>query len=90
MSCDDAGDFLREDLLPGCERFYFDIYQPLSADRLQDLGQRGDPLACKSRIESTSGIEFPQGSNHKGQLYGPITCMPLPEQEKRANPNIPA
>jgi hypothetical protein len=35
-------------------------------------------------------IEFPQGSNHKGQLYGPITCMPLPEQEKRANPNIPA
>lgn len=36
------------------------------------------------------GIEFPQGSNHKGQLYGPITCMPLPEQERRANPNIPA
>ena len=35
-------------------------------------------------------IEFPQGSNHKGQLYGPITCMPLPEQEKRANSNIPA
>lgn len=35
-------------------------------------------------------IEFPQGTNHKGQLYGPITCMPLPEQEKRANPNIPA
>ncbi len=61
MSCDDAGDFLREDLLPGCKRFYFDIYQSLSADRLQDLGQRGDPLACKSRIEITSGIEFPQG-----------------------------
>ena len=36
------------------------------------------------------GIEFPQGSNHKGQLYGPITCMPLPEQERRANPNIPS
>ena len=36
------------------------------------------------------GIEFPQGSNHKGQLYGPITCMPLPEQEERANPNIPS
>jgi starch-binding outer membrane protein, SusD/RagB family len=35
-------------------------------------------------------IEFPQGSNHKGQLYGPITCMPLPEDEKRANPNIPS
>lgn len=35
-------------------------------------------------------IEFPQGVNHKGQLYGPITCMPLPEQERRANPNIPS
>jgi hypothetical protein len=34
------------------------------------------------------GLEFPQGSNHKGQLYGPITCMPLPEQEYRANPNL--
>jgi hypothetical protein len=33
-------------------------------------------------------LPFPQGANHKGQLYGPITCMPLPEQEKRANPNI--
>lgn len=35
-------------------------------------------------------IEFPQGSNHKGQLYQGITCMPLPEQERRANPNIPS
>jgi len=35
-------------------------------------------------------IEFPQGANHKGQLYGPITCMPLPEQEFRANPNLPS
>ncbi|MEZ4421806.1 MAG: RagB/SusD family nutrient uptake outer membrane protein [Gemmatimonadota bacterium] len=36
------------------------------------------------------GLAFPQGVNHKGQSYGPITCMPLPEQEKRANPNIPS
>ena len=35
-------------------------------------------------------LEFPTGVNHKGQAYGPITCMPLPEQEKRANPNIPS
>lgn len=33
-------------------------------------------------------IPFPTGTNHKGQAYGPITCMPLPEQEKRSNPNI--
>jgi starch-binding outer membrane protein, SusD/RagB family len=33
-------------------------------------------------------LPFPQGANHKGQPYGPTTCMPLPEQEKRNNPNI--
>jgi starch-binding outer membrane protein, SusD/RagB family len=33
-------------------------------------------------------IPFPSGSNHKGEPYGPITCMPLPEQERIANPNI--
>ena len=33
-------------------------------------------------------IPFPQGSNHKGQLYGPITCMPLPDQELNNNPNL--
>lgn len=33
-------------------------------------------------------IPFPTGSNHKGEPYGPITCMPLPEQERIANPNI--
>ncbi len=34
------------------------------------------------------GIEFPQGTNHKGQSYGPITCMPLPDQERNNNPNL--
>lgn len=34
-------------------------------------------------------IEFPQGANHKGQAYGPITCMPLPDQERQNNPNLP-
>ncbi|TVP49095.1 MAG: RagB/SusD family nutrient uptake outer membrane protein [Gemmatimonadales bacterium] len=33
-------------------------------------------------------IPFPSGVNHKDQPYGPITCMPLPEQERRNNPNI--
>lgn len=33
-------------------------------------------------------IPSPTGVNHKGQPYGPITCMPLPESERRANPNI--
>ena len=33
-------------------------------------------------------VAFPQGNNHKGQAYGPITCMPLPDQERLNNPNI--
>jgi hypothetical protein len=33
-------------------------------------------------------VPFPSGLNHKGQAWGPITCMPLPEQEKRNNPNF--
>ena len=33
-------------------------------------------------------IPFPTGFNHKGQAWGPITCMPLPSQEKLNNPNL--
>jgi len=34
------------------------------------------------------GIPFPQGTNHKGQTYGNTTCLPLPDQERNANPNL--
>lgn len=33
-------------------------------------------------------IPFPTGENHKGQPWGPMTCMPLPDQERLNNPNI--
>jgi hypothetical protein len=33
-------------------------------------------------------IPFPTGVNHKGQPWGTMTCMPLPDQEKLNNPNI--
>jgi hypothetical protein len=33
-------------------------------------------------------VAFPTGNNHKGQAFGPITCMPLPDQERLNNPNI--
>jgi len=33
-------------------------------------------------------IPFPTGENHKGQPWGTMTCMPLPDQEKINNPNI--
>jgi hypothetical protein len=33
-------------------------------------------------------IPFPTGTNHKGQTYGPTTCMWLPDQERDSNPNL--
>lgn len=33
-------------------------------------------------------IAFPTGENHKGQAWGTMTCMPLPDQERLNNPNI--
>jgi len=33
-------------------------------------------------------IPFPTGTNHKGQTYGPTTCMWLPDQERNNNPNM--
>jgi hypothetical protein len=32
-------------------------------------------------------IPFPSGTNHKGQTYGPTTCIPLPDAERLNNPN---
>jgi starch-binding outer membrane protein, SusD/RagB family len=33
-------------------------------------------------------VPFPQGVNNKNQPFGPITCMPLPDQERNNNPNL--
>ena len=33
-------------------------------------------------------IPFPDGVNHKGQTYGPTTCLWLPDQETNSNPNL--
>ncbi len=33
-------------------------------------------------------IPFPTGTNHKGQSYGNVTCVPLPDVERLNNPNI--
>jgi hypothetical protein len=33
-------------------------------------------------------LPFPSGFNHKGQAWGSLTCMPLPDQERLNNPNI--
>jgi len=33
-------------------------------------------------------MPFPTGTNHKGQTYGPTTCLWLPDQERNNNPNL--
>lgn len=33
-------------------------------------------------------IPLPSGVDHKGQLYGDVTCVPLPNVEILNNPNI--
>jgi hypothetical protein len=53
-------------------------------ERRRQLFSEGHRLGDMLRYR----IPFPQGNNHKGQAYGPITCMPLPDQERLNNPNI--
>jgi len=61
-----------------------DILADVLEERRRQLFSEGHRLNDMLR----HGLPFPTGFNHKGQAYGPITCMPLPEQEKRSNPNI--
>jgi starch-binding outer membrane protein, SusD/RagB family len=53
-------------------------------ERRRQLFSEGHRLNDKLRHD----IPFPTGTNHKGQAWGPITCMPLPDQERQNNPNI--
>ncbi len=53
-------------------------------ERRRQLFSDGHRLGDMLRL----GIPFPTGVNHKGQAWGTMTCMPLPDQEKLNNPNI--
>jgi hypothetical protein len=33
-------------------------------------------------------IPFPTGTNQKGQPYGTVTCVPIPDVERLNNPNL--
>lgn len=71
------------------------LYQPTALDDATILGQvleerrrelflEGRRLNDKLRHD----LPFPSGQNHKGEPYGPTTCMPLPNVERFSNPNI--
>lgn len=53
-------------------------------ERRRELFLEGRRLSDKLR----HNLPFPTGANHKGEPYGPTTCMPLPNVERFANPNI--
>lgn len=53
-------------------------------ERARELFMEGQRLGDKLR----HNLPFPTGANHKGEPFGPTTCMPLPNVERFANPNI--
>jgi starch-binding outer membrane protein, SusD/RagB family len=61
-----------------------DIAQTVIEERRRELFSEGHRYGTMLRL----GIPFPSGQNHKGQFYGNVTCMPLPDVERLNNPNI--
>lgn len=61
-----------------------DILEAVLEERRRQLFAEGHRFSDMLR----HNLPFPEGANHKGQPYGPTTCMPLPEQERNNNPNI--
>ncbi len=61
-----------------------DLVQVILEERRRQLFLEGHRLNDMLRHH----VSFPTGDNHKGQPWGPVTCMPLPDQERLNNPNI--
>lgn len=61
-----------------------DVTEIVLEERRRQLFLEGHRLNDMLRHD----LPFPTGFNHKGQAWGPVTCMPLPEQESRNNPNF--
>jgi starch-binding outer membrane protein, SusD/RagB family len=61
-----------------------DIEAIVLEERRRDLFSEGQRLGDMLR----KNIPFPSGVNHKGQTYGPTTCVPLPDVETQNNPNL--
>ncbi len=62
-----------------------EIFQQVIEERRREFFLEGHRLNDMIRF----GIRFPSGINHKGVPYGNVTCVPLPDAERAANPNIP-
>ena len=61
-----------------------DIAAIVLEERRRQLFSEGHRLGDMLR----KNVAFPSGVNHKGQSYGPVTCVPLPLVETQNNPNF--
>lgn len=61
-----------------------DIESIVLEERRRQLFSEGQRLGDMLR----KNIPFPSGVNHKGQTYGPTTCVPLPDVETQNNPHL--
>jgi hypothetical protein len=61
-----------------------DITSIVLEERRRQLFSEGQRLGDMLR----KNIPFPSGVNHKGQTYGPTTCVPLPDLETQNNTHL--
>jgi hypothetical protein len=60
------------------------IQAQVNEERRRELWLQGTRLGDMLR----QGIAFPTGNLPRGSVYGPLTCMPLPEAETLVNENL--
>jgi hypothetical protein len=61
-----------------------DLPATVVEERRRTLFSEGQRIGDMLRL----GIPFPSGTNKKGQNYGTVTCVPLPDIETVNNPNL--
>jgi starch-binding outer membrane protein, SusD/RagB family len=61
-----------------------EIQAQVIEERRRELFLEGHRLNDMIRF----GLPFPEGTTHKDQPYGSVTCVPLPDAERVNNPNI--
>jgi starch-binding outer membrane protein, SusD/RagB family len=60
------------------------IAAQITEERRRELYLEGHRLNDVLRLD----LPWDQGATHKGVPFGPTTCLPLPDVERRNNPNI--
>ena len=61
-----------------------EILDQILVERSREFFLEGHRLGDMLRHD----LPFPTGATHKGQSYGSLTCVPLSDQERAANPNL--